>query len=72
MNDLSKKHLSETGRAVHIAAVVMQTAGLCRYENPGRSCRRATCPTEDDCVKCIEKWLLAKARQELRREEARP
>lgn len=59
---------SEEGRAVHIAAVVMQAAGLCRYENPGRHCRRATCPTDDDCVKCIEKWLLAKARRELRME----
>lgn len=59
---------AEERRAVHIAAVVMQAAGLCRYENPGRSCRRVTCPTEDDCVKCIEKWLLAKARRELRKE----
>ena len=59
---------TEERRAVHIAAVVMQAAGLFRYENPGRSCRRATCPTEDDCVKCIEKWLLAKARRELRKE----
>ena len=63
-----KQAQSEEGRAVHIAAVVMQAAGLCRYENPGRQCRRATCPTDDDCVKCIEKWLLAKARRELRME----
>ena len=59
---------AEERRAVHIAAVVMQAAGLCRYENPGRSCRRAICPTDNDCVKCIEKWLLAKARRELRKE----
>ena len=59
---------AEERRAVHIAAVVMQAAGLCRYENPGRSCRRVTCPTDDDCVKCSEKWLLAKARRELRME----
>lgn len=59
---------TEERRAVRIAAVVMQAAGLCRYENPGRQCRRVFGPTEDDCVKCIEKWLLSKARKELKRE----
>ena len=62
---------AEAKRGVHIAAVVMQAAGLCRHENPGRSCRRVLCPTDDDCVTCIEKWLLVKARQELRKEEAK-
>ena len=53
-------------RAVHIAAVVMQAAGLCRYDDHAE-CRSAN---SDDwaCVRCIEAWLLLKARQELRRE----
>ena len=56
----------EARRAVHIAAVVMQAAGLCRYDTYAK-CRRFD-PTDDDCVDCIEKWLLAKARREIRRE----
>ena len=65
---MSKTTQSEDRRAVHIAAVVMDAAGLCKYENPAISCRRRRVPTEADCVKCIEKWLLTKARQELKRE----
>lgn len=53
-------------RAVHIAAVVMQAAGLCRYDSLEK-CRRFN-PTDDDCVDCIEKWLLAKARREMKKE----
>ena len=60
---------TEERRAVHIAAVIMQADGLCRYDSLEK-CRRFD-PSDTDCVKCIEKWLLAKARQELRREEAR-
>ena len=62
---------AEAKRGVHIAAVVMQAGGLCRHEDPGRSCRRVRVPTDDDCVACIEKWLLKKARQEIRREGAK-
>lgn len=62
-----KQAQSEEGRAVHIAAVVMQAAGLCRYDS-ALKCRKSYCPSDDDCVKCIEMWLLAKARRELRRE----
>lgn len=54
----------EARRAVHIAAVIMQADGLCRYDTYEK-CRRYS-PTDDDCVKCIEKWLLAKARWELK------
>ncbi len=57
---------TEARRAVHIAAVVMQAAGLCRYDTYAK-CRRFD-PTDADCVDCIEKWLLAKARREIRRE----
>lgn len=56
----------EARRAVHIAAVIMQAAGLCRYDTYEK-CRRFD-PTDDDCVKCIEKWLLAKACRELKGE----
>lgn len=61
-----RKEQTEARRAVHIAAVIMQAAGLCRYDDATK-CRRVY-PTDDGCVKCIEKWLLAKARQELKRE----
>lgn len=61
-----KAQQTEERRAVHIAAVVMQAAGLCRYDSYSK-CRRYD-PTDDACVDCIEKWLLAKARQELKRE----
>lgn len=57
---------AEAKRGLHIAAVIMQAAGLCRYDTY-KKCRRFD-PTNADCVDCIEKWLLAKARQELKRE----
>lgn len=53
-------------RAVHIAAVVMQAAGMCRYDSYEK-CRRFD-HTNTKCTDCIEKWLLAKARQELKQE----
>lgn len=52
-------------RAVHIAAVVMNAAGLCRYDTVDK-CRHHY-PDDATCEKCIEKWLLAKARKELKR-----
>ena len=66
-----KKQQTEDQRALHIAAVVMQAAGLCRYDDPAKDCRRVYVPTDDDCVKCIERWLLAKARRELKLEEVK-
>ena len=59
------KDQSVERRAVHIAAAVMQADGLCRYDSVDK-CRQVF-PTDDDCVKCIEKWLLAKARSEIKR-----
>lgn len=50
-------------RAVHIAAVIMQADGLCRYDSIDK-CRRVY-PDEKACVKCIETWLLGKARKEM-------
>ena len=62
------KKQTEDRRAVHIAAVIMQAAGLCRYDDVAR-CRMAWPAEYDDCVACIEKWLLAKARKEIRKEK---
>lgn len=56
-------------RAVKIAARVMQAAGLCRYDSPAK-CRRA-CVNEKICDKCIESWLLSKARKEMIEEASR-
>jgi len=53
-------------RAVHIAAVIMQADGLCRYDTVSK-CRRVYVD-DSTCVKCIETWLRGKARTELRRE----
>ena len=60
---------AEAKRAVHIAARIMQADGLCRYDSLEK-CRRFD-PSDTDCVDCIEKWLLSKARWEIRREEAK-
>lgn len=51
-------------RAVKIAAKIMTAACLCRYDDPAK-CRR-TYVDEKICDKCIEKWLLTKARKELK------
>ena len=53
-------------RAVKIAAGIMTASGMCLYEDPGK-CRK-TYGGKDTCDRCIEKWLLKKARQELRNE----
>ena len=51
------------GRAVKIAADIMRSAGLCRYESPAK-CRRMFVD-ENICEDCIRRWLLSKARKEL-------
>ena len=51
-------------RAVKIAARVMNADGLCRYDTVDK-CRHHY-PDDATCEKCIEKWLLAKARKELK------
>lgn len=53
-------------RAVHIAAVIMQADGLCRYDDVFKC--RAVYPDAKKCVKCIEKWLMAKAKSEMKKE----
>ncbi|MBQ7737301.1 MAG: hypothetical protein IJT62_05635 [Oscillospiraceae bacterium] len=55
-------------RAVHIAAVIMQRDGLCRYEAP-TLCKKVYPPDDAGCVRCIESWLLSRARRELKKEE---
>lgn len=52
-------------RAVKIAARVMNADGLCRYDTVDK-CRKVWPPADATCEKCIEKWLLAKARKELK------
>ena len=61
------KEKTVEGRAVEIAAVIMQAAGLCRYDDIGK-CRRLF-PDDAACENCIKRWLLSKARRELAREE---
>lgn len=61
---MSRKAETVEGRAVKIAAKVMQAAGLCRYDTPDK-CRRVYVD-ESVCDVCIKKWLLAKARRELK------
>ena len=51
------------GRALEIAATVMQAAGLCRHDSVDK-CRRLY-PSETDCERCIKNWLLAKAKKEM-------
>lgn len=56
-------------RAVKIASKVLYAAGVCRYDSPDK-CRRVF----PDCEKCIQGWLMSKARRELgesTREKAR-
>ena len=54
-----------TKQAVKIAAAVMQAAGICRYDSPDK-CRRVY-TSEKTCEKCIESWLVAKAKKELQK-----
>ena len=54
-------------RAGHIAAVIMQRDGLCRYEAP-TDCKKVYPPDDAGCVRCIESWLLSRARRELKKE----
>lgn len=54
------------GRAVKIAAKIMQAAGLCRYDDVTK-CRRIHVD-EKTCDECIRRWLLTKARKELGKE----
>ena len=61
---MKKKVESVEARAVKIAARILQAAGFCRYENVAK-CRRVYVD-ESTCDKCIELWLLSKARKELK------
>ncbi len=60
-----KQDLRIARRAVKIAARVMNADGLCRYDTVDK-CRKVWPPDDATCEKCIEKWLLAKARKELK------
>ena len=53
-------------RAVKIAAQLMQAGGLCRYDTPLK-CQRLTV-SPSICNRCIEQWIMKKARAELKAE----
>lgn len=60
---VARKNDTIEGLAVKIAAVIMQRAGLCRYDDVSK-CRRIYVD-ELTCEKCIRSWLLQKARKEI-------
>lgn len=53
---------TELRRSVRIAAVIMQAEGLCRYDDIDK-CRKVFPPSDSDCVRCIELFLLSKGRK---------
>lgn len=61
-----KKKETVEQRAVKIAAVIMQAAGLCRYDTVDK-CRRVFVDKRA-CEDCIRLWILSKARKELQEE----
>lgn len=61
---MARKNETVEARAVKISATIMQAAGLCRYDDVSK-CRRVY-PDDAACCACIEKWLLTKARRELK------
>lgn len=65
MDGITKDKVNE--RAVKIAAKVMMRAGLCRYDSPTQ-CRKTFMPNEGDCIGCIKRCLIGKAKAELERE----
>lgn len=64
--DKKENQLETARRAVNIASRIMSAAEMCMLENRERCIKdRVSVKT---CDKCIEVWLMAKARRELRRE----
>lgn len=63
------KEKTVEARAVEIAAVIMQAAGLCRYDGIGK-CRRLF-PDDVTCENRVKRWLLSKARKELVRDSGK-
>lgn len=63
-----KKPQTIEGRALEIAAVVMQMDGLCRYDTVDK-CRHVYV---DECVcrRCIKTWLLGRAKRELKKSKS--
>lgn len=58
-----KKATTVEGRALEIAAVIMQMDGLCRYASVEK-CRHVYVD-EHVCRKCIKTWLINRAKREL-------
>jgi hypothetical protein len=59
-----KKQQTVEGRAVEIAAVIIQMDGLCRYDTVEK-CHRIYVD-ERVCRRCIKMWLLNRAKRELK------
>ena len=55
-------------RAVKIAAQMMTDNAICKNGNE-RGCSRVYAPSPTDCDGCIRRFLIAKAKKELDREE---
>ena len=63
---MKRKRMLE--RAVRIAAAVLLADGVCAKDEP---CRSDTARYSDEkCMACLERWLCAKAAEELRKEGA--
>lgn len=54
---------NELKEALRIATLIMQAAGLCRYDDPAK-CHRVYLD-EGTCESCIERWLISKARKNI-------
>lgn len=62
-----KKATTVEGRALEIAAVIMQIDGLCRYDSVEK-CRHVYVD-EHVCRRCIKAWLLSRAKREIQKEK---
>lgn len=60
-------NMSVEREAVKIAAVFLQKYGMCKYPSIIK-CRHLIV-NEEMCQKCIEKFLLAKARKKIGKEQ---
>ena len=65
MSEITQDKIND--RAVKIAAKIMQREGLCRYDNATK-CRKVLLPSERDCIGCIKRFLIGKAKRELEKE----
>lgn len=65
---MSRRRDTPEERAVKIAARIMQENGICRYDDVDKCRHYSVYVTEEVCEKCLTRYLLSKARQELVKE----